>query len=71
MCCGQKRSDLKSGATPDPTVINLLYCGKYPMQVRGSVTGQLYRFAQPRSVVPVHSHDAISMIRTQLFRQIP
>jgi len=71
MCCGQKRSALKANGASNPDVVKLLYSGRYPMNVRGSVSGRLYQFAAQNAVQPVDPRDAIAMTQTRLFRRMP
>jgi hypothetical protein len=70
MCCGQKRSGLKASGTADAGVLKLLYDGHASVNVRGSVTGQLYQFSRLQPVQTVDSRDATSILRTRLFRQV-
>jgi hypothetical protein len=70
MCCGQKRSALKVNGTAESGALNLLYDGSASMSMRGPVTGQLYQFSRLRPVQAVDSRDAISILRTRLFRQV-
>jgi hypothetical protein len=68
MRCDQKRSELN---LPDPAAVRLLYCGSSPTQVRGSVTGQFYKFAGPHPIQYVDWRDLAPMMQTRLFRQVP
>jgi hypothetical protein len=73
MCCGQKRSALRaisSDGTVEEGFLKLLYYGHAPLQIRGPVTGQLYQFSSGSPVQAVDGRDAVSMLRTRLFRQV-
>jgi hypothetical protein len=48
----------------------LMYFGYSSVNVRGPVTGQLYQFSHLNPVQPVDARDAVSMLKTRLFRQI-
>jgi hypothetical protein len=69
MCCGQKRSDLKANGTASQAALNLMYCGFASVNVRGPVTGQLYQFSRLHPVQSVDARDAVSILKTRLFRQ--
>ena len=70
MCCGQKRSAMKSESTPDPNAIKLLYRGQYSVQIRGSVTGRVYQFPKSEPVQLVDARDATALMQTRMFRQV-
>ena len=70
MCCGQKRSAMKSEVTPDSTAIKLLYRGQYSVQIRGSVTGRVYQFPKSEPVQLVDARDATALMQTRMFRQV-
>ena len=67
MCCGQKRSALKTGGDAQQADLNLHYFGYSPINVRGPVTGQLYQFSKLQPVQAVDARDAASILRTRLF----
>lgn len=67
MCCGQKRSALRTGGDAQQADLKLHYLGHSPMNVRGPVTGQLYQFSKFQQVQPVDARDAASILRTRLF----
>jgi len=69
MCCGQTRSSLKANGNATQAAMNLMYQGHTPVNVRGPVTGQLYQFSQMHPVRPVDARDAVSILKTRLFRQ--
>lgn len=49
---------------------HLLYYGAAKMSVRGPVTGTLYLFSRQQSIQSVDPRDAVSMLKTRLFRRI-
>ena len=67
MCCGQKRSALRTGGDAQQAGLNLHYLGHSPVNVRGAATGQLYQFSKLQPVQPVDARDAASILRTRLF----
>lgn len=71
MCCGQKRSALRAEGAPAATAVKLLYQGQHPINVRGSVTGQIYQFGARYSAQLVNPLDATAMTQSRLFKQIP
>ncbi len=71
MCCGQKRSAMKANGVPGSKAVKLLYQGRQPISVRGSVTGQVYQFAARYSAQWVDPLDATAMTQMRLFKQIP
>jgi hypothetical protein len=68
MCCGQKRSELKTNGSPQNAALNLRYSGQPPLYLRGSVTGNFYRFSPVQPVQPVDRRDAESLLASRLFR---
>jgi len=68
MCCGQKRSTLKANEPSQNSVLNLRYSGQPQVYVRGSVTGNLYRFSPVQPVQPVDPRDAQILLACRLFR---
>jgi hypothetical protein len=69
MCCGNKRSALNTNGVAEEGTIKLLYYGHAAMSVRGPVTGQMYQFSRTTPTLVVDVRDAVSMLRTRLFRQ--
>jgi hypothetical protein len=53
-----------------PTEQRLLYYGTARMSVRGPVTGTLYQFSRQQPIQTVDPRDAVSMLKTRLFRRI-
>lgn len=68
MCCGQKRSELRAGGTPENAALNLKYSGQPQVYVRGSVTGRVYPFSPVQPVQPVDLRDARFLLASPLFR---
>lgn len=69
MCCGQTRSDLETNGSANQHALNLMYYGHAAVNVRGPVTGQLYQFSRVHPVQSVDARDAVSILKTRLFRQ--
>ena len=46
-----------------------MYCGHAPVNVRGPFTGQLYPFSRLHPMQTVDARDAVSILKTKLFRQ--
>lgn len=69
MCCGQTRSDLKANGSASQQALKLMYYGHAAVNVRGPVTGRLYQFSQFHPVQSVDARDAVSILKTRLFRQ--
>jgi hypothetical protein len=61
---GLKRDDARPGD------FHLLYYGKAKVNVRGPVTGRLYEFSLQAPLQTVDPRDAVSMLKTRLFRRI-
>jgi hypothetical protein len=49
---------------------HLLYYGTTKLSVRGPVTGILYLFSRQQPIQTVDPRDAVSMLKTRLFRRI-
>jgi hypothetical protein len=83
MCCGQKRSMLRSNpvsaVNTQARVIHpqsgahssvaIRYVGSSPLRVRGPVTGRQYEFSGSQPVHSIDTRDAALLLRTRLFRQ--
>ena len=69
MCCGQTRSDLRANGSKSQAALNLMYYGYATVSVRGPVTGGLYQFSRLNPVQTVDARDAVSILKTRLFRQ--
>jgi len=50
--------------------VDLIYFGFGRVTVRGAVRGHLYEFTRHEPVQPVNACDAVSMLKTRLFRRI-
>jgi hypothetical protein len=76
--CVREREDLKesdplsqpANAASRPTDQLLLYYGTTRVSVRGPVTGTLYLFSRQQPIQTVDPRDAVSMLKTRLFRRI-
>jgi hypothetical protein len=68
MCCGQKRSELKSNAAPQNATLKVRYSGQPPVYLRGSVTGSIYQFSPVQPVQSVDRRDAKFLLGRRLFR---
>ena len=83
MCCGQKRSMLRSNPAPATNTqarvihpqsgmqssVAIRYTGSSPLRARGPVTGRQYEFSGSHPVRSVDTRDAALLLRTSLFRQ--
>lgn len=80
MCVGE-RADLNesepltqsANAAPRPAgqpEQHLLFYGTERVSVRGPVTGALYLFSRQQPIQTVDPRDAVSMLKTRLFRRI-
>ena len=69
MGCGQVRSSLRANGTANEAGLKLSYSGYAPVHVCGPLTGQLYQFSRLHPVQTVDARDAVSILRTRLFRQ--
>ena len=69
MCCAQTRSSLRVNGTANQAGLKLSYPGYAPVNVRGPLTGQLYQFSRLHPVQTVDARDAVSILKTRLFRQ--
>ena len=64
----QNRADRRTTAIDSP--VRLLYYGFAPVSVRGPISGRLYQFSRLQPILPVDARDAVSILKTRLFRQI-
>jgi hypothetical protein len=69
MGCGQKRNDTRAKGKASSNAQKLRYSGYATVNVQGPVTGQVYQFPPRDSVRQVDSRDAVSILKTRLFRQ--
>jgi hypothetical protein len=63
----KERSPMRNAANPSFT---LMYYGYASVSVRGPVSGQLYQFSRQQPVQAVDARDALSILKTRLFRRI-
>jgi hypothetical protein len=56
--------------SPANTSFTLMYYGYASVSVRGPVSGQLYQFSRQQPVQAVDARDAVSILKTRLFRRI-
>ena len=70
MCSGDQRNDVKKDGAATNRALNLMYFGYASVSVRGPFTGQLYQFSRLHPVQSVDARDAVTILRTRLFRQI-
>jgi hypothetical protein len=61
------RSSTRNAAYPSFT---LMYYGYASVSVRGPVSGRLYQFSRQQPVQAVDARDALSILKTRLFRRI-
>ncbi len=69
MCRGEQKSTLKSTETTQNGALHLRYCGLPLVNVRGPVTGIIYKFSPAQPVQPVDERDGQYLLASQLFRQ--
>jgi hypothetical protein len=69
MYCEQARGSLRSGGAVNQATLKLSYPGYAPVNVCGPFTGQLYQFSRLHPVQTVDARDAVSILKTRLFRQ--
>ena len=70
MCCGDKRSVLRGSGSVNQNALKLMYYGVGAVSIRGPVTSLLYQFSRLHPVQSVDARDAVSILKTRLFRQI-
>ena len=72
MLNGEPREEPNTERTRKPgvQVFTLMYYGYASVSVRGPVSGQLYHFSRQQPVQAVDARDAISILKTRLFRRI-
>jgi hypothetical protein len=71
MCSGQEPDELTAKRNGDEAELKLRYCGFAPLNIRGPFTGELYRFSRQQPEQRVDGRDAVSILRTRLFRKVP
>jgi hypothetical protein len=65
---GQQRSSLKIVGTSQDGALNLRYSGLPLVNVRGPITGVIYKFSPAQPVQPVDVRDGQILLASQLFR---
>jgi hypothetical protein len=67
---------MSEGEQPKPErsakypALDLMYFGYAQVNVRGPVSGRLYQFSRQQPVQAVDARDAVSMLKTRMFRRI-
>ncbi|MGA3009212.1 MAG: hypothetical protein ABSD72_03015 [Terracidiphilus sp.] len=69
MLRGEHRSALRIVATNQEGPLNLRYSGLPLVNVRGPVTGTIYKFSPTQPVQPVDVRDGRILLASQLFTQ--
>jgi hypothetical protein len=69
MCRSQQESTLKVTEDTQNGALKLRYSGLPLVNVRGPVTGIIYRFSPAQPVQPVDARDGQLLLASQLFRQ--
>jgi hypothetical protein len=62
-----ERRPVRNSGNPS---FDLMYYGYASVSVRGPVSGQLYQFSRQQPVQAVDARDALSILKTRLFRRI-
>lgn len=57
-------------ARPRRPDLQLMYFGYATVSVRGPVSGQLYHFSRQQPVQAVDARDAVSILKTRMFRRM-
>jgi hypothetical protein len=65
----QRRSALRIVGTTQNGALNLRYSGQPLVNVRGPITGIIYKFSPAQPVQPVDVRDGRILLASQLFRQ--
>jgi hypothetical protein len=69
MYFGQERNEFGANGAANRFAVKLTYLGCALVNIRGPITGQLYRFSRQQSVQSVNAGDAVSILQTGLFRR--
>ena len=69
MFFGRRRNDLRALEASNRNHVKLMYYGYSAVNIRGSITGQLYQFSRLIPIKPVDARDAESILTTHLFRR--
>jgi len=70
MNAGETDEQRKKDWNGKQTSLNQMYCGDAQVSVRGPVSDSLYQFSRQQPVQAVDARDAVSMLKTRLFRRI-
>ena len=65
-CCGDKKQTV---ARPAPGA-RVVYSGTGPVDVRGSVTGRIYRFSIPGQALYVDTRDVPGLVKMPFIKQV-
>jgi hypothetical protein len=65
----QRRNALRIVGTTQNGALNLRYSGLPLVNVRGPITGIIYKFSPAQPVQPVDVRDGQILLASQLFRQ--
>ena len=68
MFFGRRRNDLRALEASNRNDVKLMYYGYSAVNIRGSITGQLYQFSRLIPIKLVDARDAESILTTHLFR---
>jgi hypothetical protein len=68
--CGEKEFDAESGGIEPHTEVPVRFCGGLAVSVSGPATERIYRFSYENPVQAVDARDAVSIVKTGLFRQV-
>lgn len=60
----------QAGQATGHGVIRLFYRGNGSVQVRGTVTGRIYKFPRHNPIQMVDSRDVAGLLRTRLFAHV-
>ena len=66
---GQQRNTLRIVGSNHDGALNLRYSGLPLVNVRGPVTGTIYKFSPTQPVQPVDARDGQILLASQLFTQ--
>jgi hypothetical protein len=66
----EARAERRQARNSESAKFDLMYFGYASVSVRGPVSGQLYQFSRQQPVQAVDVRDALSILKTRLFRRI-
>jgi len=70
MNSGEAQEEPKKERSEKQASLDLMYFGYAQVSVRGPVSGCLYQFSRQQPVQAVDARDAVSILKTRLFRRI-